>query len=71
VDSYTAGLRAEGVRCDPAAVRYGLDGGMLLRSTFTALPLDRLADPLTDELAAHIERRLALTRYLTDLGLAL
>jgi hypothetical protein len=71
VDAHTAGLHAEGVPCDPAAVRYGLDGGMLLRSTFTALPLERLSEPLTDELAAHIKRRIALTRHLVDLGLAL
>jgi hypothetical protein len=71
VDAYTAGLRAEGMPCDEATVRYGLDGGIQLRSTFTALPLHRLAEPLTDELAAHIERRVALTRYLTGLGLAL
>jgi hypothetical protein len=71
VDAHAAGLHAEGMPCDEAAVRYGLDGGMLLRSTFTALPLQRLAEPLTDELAAHIEQRVALTRYLVDLGLAL
>jgi hypothetical protein len=71
VDAYTAGLRAEGAPCDEADVRYGLDGGLQLRSTFTALPLGRLGEPLTDDLAAHIERRIELTRYLVDLGLAL
>jgi len=71
VDAYATGLRAEGAPGDEATVAYGLDGGIQLRSTFTALPLDRLAGPLTDELAAHLERRIALTRYLADLGLAL
>ena len=71
VDAYAAGLRAEGAPGDEATVAYGLDGGIQLRSTFTALPLHRLADPLTGELAAHLEHRIALTRYLVDLGLAL
>jgi hypothetical protein len=71
VDQFAAGLRAEDAPGDVAEVRYGLDGGLLLRSTFTALPLDRLHEPLTDELAAHIRERLELTRYLADLGLAL
>jgi hypothetical protein len=70
VTAYTAGVRAEGVECTEADVRYGLDSDLLLRSTFTALPLTRLHEPLTDELAAHVEQRLALTRYLVDLGLA-
>jgi hypothetical protein len=71
VDAYTAGLCAEGAPGDAATVAYGLDGGIQLRSTFTALPLHRLAEPLTDELAAHLEHRIALTRYLVDLGLTL
>jgi hypothetical protein len=71
VDAYTAGLHAEGLQCTGSEVRYGLDGDLLLRSAFTALPLTRLHEPLTDELAAHLEQRLALTRYLVDLGLAL
>ena len=44
---------------------------MTLRSAFTALPVDRLDEPVTDELAALMARRLRLTRHLVDVGLTL
>jgi hypothetical protein len=71
VDAYTAGLRAENGAGTLDDVRHGLDADLLLRSTFTALPLERLHEPVTAELAAHMEQRLALTRHLVDLGLAI
>ncbi|MGH4026065.1 MAG: phosphotransferase [Pseudonocardiaceae bacterium] len=71
VPAYTAGLAEEGNPVDEAEVRYGLDGGLVMRSAFTALPVERLDEPLTDELAELIAARVRLTRYLVDLGLAL
>lgn len=71
VPAYTAGLAVEGMLVDQAAVGYGLDGGLVVRSAFTALPLERLAEPITEELAELFSTRARLTRYLVDLGLAL
>lgn len=71
VRGYTTGLAAEGTPVDEAVVRYGMDGGLVVRSALTALPLDRLAEPMTAELAELVAARLRLTRYLVDLGLAL
>ena len=51
--------------------RYGLDGAMVVRSAFTALPLDRLDEPLTDGLDALFSARRELTRYRVDPGLDL
>ena len=42
--------------------------GLAVRSAFTALPLERLGEPLTDELVDHMSKRLALTRYLVEVG---
>lgn len=71
VHSYTTGLAAEKLEVAEPDVRYGMDAGLVVRSAFTALPLDRLGEPVTDELAGLVESRLALTRYLVDVGLAL
>lgn len=71
VAAFTAGLGEEGFDADEAAVRLGVDGGLVVRSAFTALPLERLHEPLTDELADLLAARLCLTRHLVDLGLAL
>ena len=68
---YTAGLADEGLLVDPDVIRYGMDAGLVVRSVFTALPLQRLGEPLTDELAELVQQRLALTRYLVDLGAGL
>ena len=43
---------------------------MAVRSAFTALPIEQLGEPITDELAERFRQRLALTRYLVDVGLA-
>ncbi|MCA2214335.1 phosphotransferase [Jidongwangia harbinensis] len=66
--AYAQGLADEGAAVPEADLRYGFDGGLLLRSAFTALPLERLGEPLTTDLAELVEARLALTAYLCDLG---
>ena len=71
VTAYIGGLADEGLIVGSDVVRYGMDAGLAVRSAFTALPLDRLGEPVTDELAAFVAERLELTRYLVDLGLAL
>ncbi|MEV8373201.1 aminoglycoside phosphotransferase [Kribbella sp. NPDC056861] len=66
---YHAGLIAEGrdgISQDD--VRAGLDGALILRSAFLSIPLDRLAETVTDELATLVAQRLELTRYLVELG---
>jgi len=69
--AYRTGLAAEGLVIDRDVVDHGMNGGLVVRSAFTALPLERLREPITDELAGFVRQRLQLTRYLVDLGLAL
>jgi hypothetical protein len=71
VDAYTEGLALEGMYVDPAAVAYGLDGDLAVRSALTTLPFERLREPITEELTGLVERRLELTRFLVDLALAM
>ena len=71
LDAYIDGLADEGHAVNPSDVRYGFDAGLVLRSAFTALPLEQLAGPDSDALAALIAQRVRLTRYLVDLGLTL
>jgi hypothetical protein len=71
VSAYRAGLDAEGMTVDEQLVRRGMDAGLLVRSAFTALPLESVGEPLTDELRRIWRDRLLLTRYLVDLGLSL
>jgi hypothetical protein len=70
IEAYAAGLAQEGMLVDTQDVRYGLETTLVLRNAFTSLPLDRLGEEPTRELAAHIADRIRLTRYLVDLGLA-
>jgi hypothetical protein len=70
VAAYVRGLADEGLIVGADVVRYGMDAGLAVRSAFTALPLERLGEPVTDELAAFVAQRLELTRYLVELGLA-
>jgi tRNA A-37 threonylcarbamoyl transferase component Bud32 len=69
--AYGEGLTEEGLTVDVEDVRYGFDAALVIRSAFTALPLERLAEPATDQLAALMADRIRLTRYLVDLGLAI
>jgi hypothetical protein len=71
VPAYAGGLAAEGLAVPEADVRAAMDTTITLRSALTALPLERLGEPVTDELAAVFARRLELTRHLVDVGLAL
>ncbi|WP_328331781.1 aminoglycoside phosphotransferase family protein [Kribbella sp. NBC_00382] len=71
VTAFAAGLRAEGRDHPEADLAYALDGGLLFRSAFTALPLARLQEPLTDELAETFRSRFAMTRHLVDQALAM
>ena len=68
--AYVAGLADEGYHIDEALVRLGMDAGLAVRSAFTALPIEHLGEPITDQLAERFRQRLALTRYLVDVGLA-
>lgn len=69
--AHARGLAMDGFPVDLDQLRYGFDAQLVIRSAFTALPLDRLGEPPSDRLASLVEARLALTRYLVDLGLAL
>ncbi|MEV6417123.1 phosphotransferase [Kribbella sp. NPDC051718] len=71
VSAFADGLGAEGRDHREADIEYAMDGGLLFRSAFTALPLVRLQEPLTDELAETFRTRLAMTRYLVDQALAI
>ncbi|MEJ7649976.1 MAG: phosphotransferase [Nakamurella sp.] len=67
VDAYTAGLAEGGLSTDAATVRTGFLAALACRSALTALPLDRLDEPDTPELRAHLNDRLRLTRAMLDL----
>jgi hypothetical protein len=75
LEGYCAGLDDEGARIPTAAVSFGLDATLVVRSAFSALPLTRLlghpAEPPDVGLARLVGERIALTRRLTDLGLSL
>ncbi|MBM7783907.1 phosphotransferase [Tenggerimyces flavus] len=69
--AHAQGLAMDGFPVDLDELRCGFDAQLVIRSAFTALPLGRLREPASDKLADLVESRLALTRYLVDLGLAL
>jgi hypothetical protein len=69
--AYTAGLAAEGLRVDPDVVRFGCHAALVVRSAFSALPLERLAGRPAPDDVDLVARRVRLTRHLVDLGLAL
>ena len=69
--AYVDGLAEEGMKVDEKEVRYAFDAGLVIRSAFTALPLEQLSGPPGNGLAALIAERVRLTRYLVDLGLAM
>jgi hypothetical protein len=48
-----------------------MDTSITLRSAFSALPLERLAEPIDDELAGLFTQRVELTRHLVEVGLSL
>jgi len=67
VDAFTEGLNAEGMTADIDQVRLGYLGSLLARATFTALPLELLGAPQTDELADLFSQRVRLTQLLVEL----
>jgi hypothetical protein len=71
LDGYQQGLGEEGFACDRERIACGMDGALAIRSVFTALPLHRLTEPVSEELDNLIHNRLQLTRYLCDLGLVI
>jgi hypothetical protein len=70
IDAYAGGLAWEGMPVETEDVRHGVEATLVLRSAFMSLPLDRLGEEPTRELATHVADRIRLTRYLVDLGLA-
>jgi hypothetical protein len=71
LSAFVDGLRAEHCYVDIDDVRYGFDVSMVIRSAFMSLPWDQLHDQRGPEFASHLAQRVALTRYLADVGLAL
>ena len=65
--AYLVGLATEGVRIDDEVVRLGMDGGLVVRSAFTALPLEVLDEAIRG-LAEHVEHR-ASYPLLAEVGL--
>lgn len=49
----------------------GFAAALVLRSLWTAIPVDRLTDEPDDELRAYFANRVALARYLAELGRSL
>jgi hypothetical protein len=67
--AYVDGLADEGLTVDANDVRYGFDAALVIRSAFTALPLEQLTGPPRPGLDTLMADRVRLTRYLVDLGL--
>ncbi|HWM56773.1 MAG TPA: phosphotransferase [Pseudonocardia sp.] len=71
LDGYCTGLADEAAPVPEDVVRFGLDATLVVRSAFSALPLAQLEAAPDDGLAALVASRIALTRYLVDVGLSL
>jgi hypothetical protein len=71
VPAYATGLADEDMPVSEEAVRDGLHTTLVVRSAFSALPLTHLTDPAASADASLVERRVRLTRFLVDIGLAL
>jgi hypothetical protein len=65
--AYTDGLTAEGMDVDPADVRRGYLAGLLLRSGFTAIPIEQLDAPTSEQAIGLWSDRIRLTRTILDL----
>ena len=66
--AYIAGLTGEGMLVDPIDVERGYLCGLLLRSGFTAIPLEQLNAPTSDEAVALWSDRLRMTRAIIELS---
>jgi hypothetical protein len=71
VDGFVDGLRQEGCGVSVTDVRFAFDTMLVTRSAFQSLLIERLNEPVTPELLDLAARRIELTRYLVDLGLAI
>ncbi|NUR73852.1 MAG: aminoglycoside phosphotransferase [Hamadaea sp.] len=71
VPAFLAGLRQHGGTADADEVAYGYLGSLVARAAFTSLPFELLAAPPSAETDAVLQHRVALTRFLADLGLTL
>lgn len=58
-------------RVSPEDVRVGALGTLVIRSAFTALPVELLGSDPTPDLEQLFERRAAYVAFLTDLAQAL
>lgn len=65
------GAYAAEVDADPCEVSFGYVASLVLRSAWTALPLERLGEEPTPELHELFRRRAALARFIVDLGRSL
>jgi hypothetical protein len=68
LEEYTKGLHDEGMRVDAEEVALGAAGAVVIRSAFTALPLEFLAAEPTPDLARLFDRRARFARFLVDLA---
>ncbi|UBU17138.1 phosphotransferase [Nonomuraea gerenzanensis] len=68
-EAYALGLADEGRSAEGLAAGYVTS--LVLRSAFTAIPVERLDEPVTPELAELFRKRVGLARFLADLGLGL
>ncbi|GAA2206872.1 hypothetical protein GCM10009850_023300 [Nonomuraea monospora] len=68
-EAYALGLADEGAPAGGLAAGYVTS--LVLRSAFTAIPVERLGEPVTAELAELFRKRVGLARFLADLGLGL
>ncbi len=71
VDGFVEGLRQESCDVPVTDVRLAFETALVVRNAFQSLPLERLDEPVTPELAALAARRVELTRYLADIGMRL
>ena len=68
--AYLDGLASEDYKADPAQVRTGYLGSLAARSALCAIPFEALPSggQPSQELTAHVTRRLRLTRVMLDLA---
>jgi len=70
LDGYTAGLLEEGSSIAADDVALGAAGALVVRSAFTALPLELLEVAPTPDVSRLFERRARFARFLVDLAAA-
>lgn len=67
IDAYIAGLSDEDADVNPDQIRLGAIGNLVIRSAFTALPVE-LIDEADGDTRLLFERRARYARFLVDLG---